>query len=246
MATPVARFNMAEIIWTLRQTQRQFKKINKTLNVRHTPFTNEMVSNMIVGYRFVDRLLAQGIDLFAIGNSRLFFEINTLILCGTDAKKRENFSAHIAQNEKYFYDNEGGGIGALMEWNEFHAGDNIWKKAAGLYIHIMSQPQLFIEGNHRSAILLVSFLLAREGHPPFVLSPSNAKELLDQSKQLSELKKHGLRTLILLPRLRNHLARTLRNTLEVRHRLDTPEQADSSALNAAACESRHPVESFRR
>jgi len=215
--TCVARFNMAEIIWSLKQTQRQFKKINKSLNVLRSPFTNEAVANMVEGYRFIDRLLADGTDLLAMGNSPLVLEVNTLVLCGADSKKRASFVRHIEQNKEYFYSNEEGGIASLMEWKEFHASDNIWKKAAGLYIHVMSQPQLFIEGNHRSAILMVSFLLAREGYPPFVLTPNNAKELLDQSKQLSELKKHGLRTLILLPKLRNQLAKTLKSTLEQRH-----------------------------
>lgn len=175
---------------------------------------------MIAGYRFIDQLLAQGTDLFAMGNSPQVLEVNTLVLCGPDPRKRENFIVHIERNKEYFYDNQEGGIGDLMEWNEFHAHDDIWKKAAGLYIHIMSQPQLFIEGNHRSAILMVSFLLGRSGYPPFVLTPNNAKELLDQSIQLSELKKHSLRTLVLLPRLRNQLARTFKDTLERRHRIE--------------------------
>jgi hypothetical protein len=219
VAMPAARFNIVEIAWSLNQTQCQFKKINRSLNVRRSQLTSEAVANMVDGYRFVDQLLARGTDLMARGNSGLLLEINTLVLCGSDQKKRSDFGFHIQQSKEYFYDDQHGGIGSLMEWNDFHLGDDIWKRAAGLYIHIMSRPQLFFEGNHRSAILIVSFLLGREGYPPFVLTPTNAKALFDQSRQLSDLRKNSLRAMIQLPKLRNQLASTLKDTLELRHSL---------------------------
>jgi hypothetical protein len=216
-AKPIARFNIAAIIFSLEQTQRQFTKINNSLNVRRSQLTSEAVANMVEGYRFIDQLLAQGTDLMAKGNSSLLLEVNTLVLCGSDQKKREDFIFHIEKNKEYFYDHQQGGIGSLMEWNDLHQSDNIWKKAAGLYTHIMSRPQLFFEGNHRSAILIVSFLLGREGYPPFVLTPINAKPLFDQSRQLSDLRKNSLRALIQLPKLRNQLSSTFKETLEQRH-----------------------------
>lgn len=216
---PVTRFNLAEIVCSLKQTQLQFKKINKTLNVRRSQLADEVEANMVEGYRFVDQLLAQGTDLFAMGNSGLLLEINTLVLCGSNTKNRENYILHIEQNRKKFYDDPQGGVGSLMEWWDFHKNDNLWKRAAGLYIQIMSQPQLFIEGNHRSAILIVSFMLSREGYPPFVLTPDNAKELLDQSREISELKKHSFGAIIHEPMLRNRLAIILKNGLDQRHLL---------------------------
>lgn len=219
VATPVARFNISEIMRSLEQTQNEFNTINSSLNVRRSPLTSEAVANMVEGYRFVDQLLGRGTDLMAKGNSSLLLEINTLVLCGSNPRKREDFIFHIEQNKEYFYDNQKGDIGSLMEWTELHAGDDIWKKAAGLYIHIMSRPQLFFEGNHRSAILIVSFLLGREGYPPFVLTPYNAKRLFDQSKRLSDLRKSSLRAMIHFPRLRSRLTSTLRETLEQRHLL---------------------------
>lgn len=216
---PVVRFNIAEIFWSLKQTQSQFKKINRSLDGRRGQLTSEEVTNMVEGYRFIDQLLARGTDLFAMGNSSLLLEINTLVLCGPDLKKRESFRLHTEQTARQFYDDQQGGVGSLMEWCEFHANDNLWKRAAGLYIHITSQPQLFIEGNHRSAILMVSFMLGREGYAPFVLTPSNAKELLDQSKPISDLKKHSFSALIHTSRLRNQLAITFQQGLDPCHLL---------------------------
>lgn len=219
-AVPVARFDIGEIAASLRLTQQHFRKINKTLNARRSPLSDDTLANMLAGYRQIDKWLADGTDLLAMGNSSLIFEINTLVLCGTSQKRRASFAFQIERSKEYFYDNEEGGIGSLMEWSEFHSTDNIWKKAAGLYIQIMSRPQLFIEGNHRSAALLVSFLLGKEGYPPFVLTARNARELLNQSKQISDLKKHGIGALILLPKLRARLAETLKSTIEPRHRMD--------------------------
>ncbi|MET0377801.1 MAG: hypothetical protein ABW049_02325 [Spongiibacteraceae bacterium] len=216
---PVARFNIAAIVCSLEQTQLQFKKINKSLNIRRGPLTDESVANMVDGYRFVDRILGQGADLFAMGNSSLLLEINTLVLCGADPENRKNYSVHIEQTRQKFYDDQQGGIGSLMEWCDFHVNDSLWRRAAGIYIQITSQPQLFIEGNHRSAILMVSFMLGRAGYPPFVLTPDNAKELLDQSNPISDLKKYGFSALIQTPRLRNQLAITLQKGLDQRHSL---------------------------
>lgn len=216
---PIARFNIAEIACSLEQAQLQFKQINKSLSVRRGSLTSEEVANLVEGYRFIDQLLAHGTDLFALGNSSLLLEINTLVLCGVDQKNRENYILHIKQNKQQFYDDQHGGVGSLMEWLEFHSYDNLWRKAAGLYIQITSQPQLFIEGNHRSAILMVSFMLGREGYPPYVLTADNAKELLDQSPPISDFKKNGLSALIYTPRFRNQLAATFQHGVDQRHSL---------------------------
>ena len=39
---------------------------------------------MIAGYAFVDALVADGIDLFALGSSKHLLELNTLVLCGIE------------------------------------------------------------------------------------------------------------------------------------------------------------------
>ena len=39
---------------------------------------------MVAGYRFVDNLLAQRVDLLAMSNLKLFLELNALVLCSHD------------------------------------------------------------------------------------------------------------------------------------------------------------------
>jgi hypothetical protein len=43
---------------------------------------------MMAGYRFVDNLLAQRVDLLAMINLKLFLELNALVLCGHDQGAR--------------------------------------------------------------------------------------------------------------------------------------------------------------
>jgi hypothetical protein len=61
-----------------------------------------------------------------------------------------------------------------MHWYALHADEPVWMRAAGVYVRVMSTPQLFIEGNHRAGALMMSYVLARHGQPPFVLSVDNA------------------------------------------------------------------------
>jgi hypothetical protein len=37
-----------------------------------------------------------------------------------------------------------------MEWYALHDSESVWKRASGVYIRVLSEPQLFLEGNHRS------------------------------------------------------------------------------------------------
>jgi hypothetical protein len=64
----------------------------------------------------------------------------------------------------------------VMDWYALKEGKSVWRRAAGVYIRILSEPQLFIEGNHRTGALIMSYLLAREGRAPFVLTDDNARE----------------------------------------------------------------------
>lgn len=88
-------------------------------------------------------------------------------------------------------------------------GDSPWKLAAGSYVHVLSEQQLFTEGNHRTGALLGSFVLARAGYPLFVLTVKNARAYFDPSTLIKKTKKHAVRTLFRLPRIRRKVAEFL-------------------------------------
>ena len=149
------------------------------LRARRDSLDPGIVANMMAGYRFVDNLLAQRIDLLAMGNLKLFLEMNALVLFGSDEGPRAGAAFQLAATEKRFYDQENGGIRDVVEWHDLHRANSPWRRAAGVYISILSEPQLFIEGNHRTGALVMSYILARDGRPPFVLTAENAKAYLD-------------------------------------------------------------------
>lgn len=47
--------------------------------------------------------VADGVDLFAMGNSRHLLELNTTVLCGTDPNDRAEYARHLQMTEQRFY-----------------------------------------------------------------------------------------------------------------------------------------------
>jgi Fic family protein len=84
---------------------------------------------------------------------------------------------------------------------------------------VLSEPQLFIEGNHRTGALIMSWLLAREGKPPFVLSVDNAKAYFDPSSIAKSLRKHSLRMMLSRPKLLKRFAALLKNGAQSAHQI---------------------------
>ncbi len=205
------RLNLAAIEASLRAVQADFDHINRTLSTPRDPMTDMVRVQMMAGYRMVDEALACGFDPFEVGHSRWLLELNTCVLCGPDAEKRREFSMNIASTKQHFYNQEGAGIGGLMDWLAHHRDDNVCFRAAGVYVYILSRPQLYIEGNHRTGSLIMSYLLAREGRPPFVLSVENAKAYFDPSTLVKDAHKHSLGMLITMPTLKKRLARLLKD-----------------------------------
>jgi hypothetical protein len=169
---------------------------------------------MLDGYELVDSLVAQSLDLFAMGNLNLLLELNALVLCGRDEGARVRAAAHLAATEQRFYEQEGGGIRDIVEWYTLHRNESPWKRAAGVYVRILSEPELFIEGNHRTGALVMSYILAREGRPPFVLTAANAKAYLDPSILITETRKNSIVAFFRLPKIKRYFAQFLKEHVD--------------------------------
>lgn len=213
------RLNIDAIEASLAAVQREFSRINADLSDRRDPLTDEVVANMMAGYRCVDECLRKGIDLFAFGESARLVELNRLVLCGESIDCPGEVNAGQAKDtHRHFYETEGGGIGGLMEWLACHRKDRTSKLAAGVFTRVLSQPQLYPEGNHRTGALLMSYLLARDGRPPFVLTVENARQFFEPATLIKKRKKQGIDKLVRLPKLTKRFARMI------------DEQADSGFL----------------
>jgi hypothetical protein len=144
------RLNLAAVEASLRHVQRLSGHPGCELGAARDPLDDRVVDNMLAGYAFVDALVADGVDVLALGQLRHLLELNTLVLCGTDPARRVLYARHLQATERRFYEEPGGGIEDLVEWHARHRRDPVWELAAGACARILGKPQLFVEGNHRT------------------------------------------------------------------------------------------------
>ena len=201
-----AGFDLEAIEASLRRTQAGFDAINQSLRVPRDRLDGEVVANLVDAYAYVDALIRDNINVFALGSLKCLLDINRLVLCGSSEVRRRRYATHLEATERHFYEEREGGVGDLVEWVEDHAGDTVWERAAGVYIRILSKPQLYVEGNHRSGALVVSYVLGREGLPPFVLSPENAQTYFDPSSLITNTSKKSLSMMFRMPAVRKRFA----------------------------------------
>jgi hypothetical protein len=216
MSKPL-RLNLIAIEASLRGVQANFAAINETLATPRDPLSDRVLDQMLLGYDFVDWMLSQRIDPFASGQSRHLLELNFLVLCGRGTARRHECAQQMDATEAHFYSHGDGGVEALVDWVRGLRGETVWRRAASSYIHILSRPQLYLEGNHRTGALIMSWMLAVEGEPPFVLSVDNAKAYFDPSTLVKNARKHTLSMLLQRPKLVKRFAGLLKTDGEVEH-----------------------------
>jgi hypothetical protein len=198
--------DLSAIRRSLSEVQTRFAQLNESFDEPRDAFSDEVLENVLAGYALIDEYVSRGVDLFDLQQVNLMLEVNAIVLCGSDPSKRQEFAEHLAATEKHFFNNEEGGIKDLFEWYAAHRNESAWKRAAGAYVRILSKPQLFIEGNHRSGSLIASYLLLREGFSPFVLSVDNAERFFNPSSVIRNSAKHGVKALFELPKIKKKYA----------------------------------------
>lgn len=211
------RLNLPAIEASLREVQREFPQINDLLHSRRDSMTDEVVERMLAGYTFVDTAMQQQHDLFDPQQVHGLLELNHLVLCGLDPAIRKEYHQHLTATAQRFYDQEGFDIGDILAWYQKHAYETPWKRAAGVYVRILSQPQLYMEGNHRTGALIMSYLLARDGKPPFVLTVDNAKAYFDPSTLIKQTRKTRGTLLARLPHMKRYFAAFLHDQANGRY-----------------------------
>ena len=210
--TKILQLNLDEIRSCLVDTQQNFNKINATLTVERKPPSDEVINNLIAGYAKLNEHLASGTNLFKVGNSKLILELNHIVLYHHANISVEEDKSQFKATKKHFYDTKDAGIGELMEWVALNKNTKIWKKTAGTFTHILSQPQLFLEGNHRTGSLIMSYLLMKKGLSPFVLSYDNAKHFFEPAELTKKRhKKTLLDEFLHLPKETRKFAKLLKN-----------------------------------
>ncbi len=202
--------NIDAIRSSLVDVQRNFQHINSRLSVQRPPLSDEAIENFLAGYAKIDAYLVDDFNLFEVGNSHALLELDNIVLFHSAQTSASEQNNQFKATQQHFYEAKDGGIGGLMEWLELNDDISVWKKAAGVFCYMVAQPQLFLEGNHRVATLVSSYLLVRDGYAPLVVTVENAKEFFEISEQIKLRNKNSfIDEFLSLPKLTNSFAQML-------------------------------------
>jgi|GEM_PF-1209042 len=195
------RLNLPAIQDSLQGVLLKWDEINSRLNTGRERPTLAMMDNIAAGYEALDRLLESGESL----EPEDLFRWNTDVLYGGDFKVHleYNDAIELARNKFYgSFDKEtglqiaAGTIKKVWPWYERRTWRRLWtgspfSHAAAVYAQGLSRPQLFVEGNHRTGAIGLSWVLVQAGLGPFVLSAENAVEYLDLSTDIKFSKREN-------------------------------------------------------
>ena len=206
------RLRLARIDEELSEVQRYFPAINAVLNSRRDEFTDTVRQNMLAAYEFLDAVVNQDLDLFSDEGLEALLQLNHLALLGKGYDPRE-FGRHITVTRHQFFDNFRRYVKPIRRWYRRHETDNPYKVAAQVYVGVLSQPQLYQEGNHRTGSLIASGILLQNGCPPFVLTRENAVAYFNPSSEIKFTDKRSVRGKLRLPKYQRDFRDFLRNNV---------------------------------
>ncbi len=174
-------FKIPAIADALYRFQQAFPEINDRLAIRREELTPEMVENILLSYSYLNTLLEKEMDLFTPAGLHSLVELNHIVLCGSDPETRRIYFEHLQETRRSFLRQ----IKGIKDWvlKKRHDSDP-WHVATGFYSRMLSRPQLFLEGNHRTGNIILNYLLVSLGSPPYIVTVDNARMYLDISGEI--------------------------------------------------------------
>jgi hypothetical protein len=212
MSAKPLRLHLGHIDDELRDLQREFPAINAVLNSRRDEFTDTVRENMLAAYEFLDAVVNDSLDLFSDEGMEALLQLNHLVLLGKGYDPRE-FGRHITVTRRQFFDNFRLYVKPIRRWYRKHETDSPYKVAAQVYVGVLSQPQLFQEGNHRTGSLIASGILLQNDRPPFVLTRKNAVAYFNPSSEIKFTDKRSIRGKLRLPKYQHEFGDFLRQNV---------------------------------
>jgi hypothetical protein len=208
------RLHLGRIEDELRDVQRYFPAINAALNCRRDDFSDTVRQNMVTAYEFLDALIDDGLDLFSNEGLEALLQLNHLVLLGGRYDPRA-FGRHIALTRRQFFDNFRRYVKPIRRWYRKHETENPYKVASQVYVGVLSQPQLYQEGNHRTGSLIASGILLQNGCPPFVLTRQNAIAYFNPSSEIKFTDKRTIRGKLRLPKYQREFREFLQQNVNL-------------------------------
>jgi hypothetical protein len=156
------RLCLRQIDEELRNVQRHFPTFNVVLNCRRDDFTDIVRRNMLAAYEFLDTIVDDDVDLFSDEGLEALLQLNHLVLLGK-SYDMSAFGGHIAMTRQQFFANFRRYVKPIRRWYRKHETANPYKVAAQVNVGVLSQPQLYQEGNHRTGSLMRAVFVCRMG-----------------------------------------------------------------------------------
>ena len=161
-------------------------------------FSDTVLQDMLTAYEFLDAVVDDKLDLFGDEGLEALLQLNHLVLLGRGYDLRA-FDRHITVTRRQFFDNFRRYVKPIRRWYRKHETEDPYKVASQVYAGVLSQPQLYQEGNHRAGSLIASGILLQSGCPPFVLSRQNAVAYFNPSSEIKFTDKRTVRGKLRLP-----------------------------------------------
>jgi hypothetical protein len=207
------RLHLGRIEDELRDVQRHFPAINRVLNCRRDDFSDTVRQNMLTAYEFLDAVVADELDLFSDQGLEALLQLNHLVLLGR-GYDRHTFDRHITVTRRQFFANFRQYVKPIQRWYRKHETENPYKIGSQVYVGVLSQPQLFQEGNHRTGSLIASAILLQNGCPPFVLTRKNAIAYFNPSSEIKFTDKRSIRGKLRLPKYQREFREFLQQNVD--------------------------------
>ena len=171
-------FRLDAIEQSLKEFQQVFTQINDQLAIRREDLSDAMVDQIVEAYGFLNSLLSKEMDLFTPAGLHALLEMNHIVLCGTDRQTRNQYYFHLEETRKSFLAR----IRPIKDWvlRRRRESDPFYL-ATGFYSRMLSRPQLFLEGNHRTGNVILNYLLISKGSAPYIVGAGNARGYFDIS-----------------------------------------------------------------
>jgi hypothetical protein len=179
-ANPIRILDICKIQESLLDVQKNFSTINTQLTMHREPLKDKIIERMVLGYSYLNELTRRDVDIFSKEGLSELTELNYIVHYGHDAELRFEGHKNIIATRDRFYKH----IKNISKWYDSNIDESGWKRASGVYVRILSGPQLFIEGNHRTGNLIMDYILLRDGLPPFVLNTYNAVKYFEPSTKI--------------------------------------------------------------
>jgi len=172
-------FELESIREALEGFRASFAEVNSRLTLERELLTSEMVERIVLAYEFLNDLLRKDMDVFTPAGLHAMLELNHLVLCGSDPSVRTGYYSHLTATRKRFLKRIGPVRSYVLKRRDRQRDPH--EIATGFYSRMLSYPQLFLEGNHRTGNILLNFLLISAGAAPYVPTEAHAHLYLNLS-----------------------------------------------------------------